>query len=198
MREIMADMSDMFAMPRIGDSGNVYCPAVQLNLARPHLYDSSTYFFISIISLSYTYVFVSWGTYGSSIFWRYPHRRWRSAISIILHGHLLRSTRWLWSWSLPIRVWASGAVDRNIPKYPTHGPAMFSTYWTLASRALPPLLSSLTSDTLHLTWTFHSHPNTATFNGTTVHKNQNRNRVPRIWANVGKYLVFLLNALLDQ
>ena len=155
-------------------------------------------FFISIISLSYTYVFVSWGTYGSSIFWRYPHRRWRSAISIILHGHLLRSTRWLWSWSLPIRVWASGAVDRNIPKYPTHGPAMFPIYWTLASRALPPLLSSLTSDTLHLTWTFHSHPNTATFNGTTVHKNQNRNRVPRIWANVGKYLVFLLNALLDQ
>ena len=59
MREIMADMSDMFAMPRIGDSGNVYCPAVQLNLARPHLYNSSTYFFISIISLSYTYVFVS-------------------------------------------------------------------------------------------------------------------------------------------
>ena len=59
MREIMADMSDMFAMPRIGDSGNVYCPAVQLNLARPHLYNSSTYFFIFIIYLSYTYVFVS-------------------------------------------------------------------------------------------------------------------------------------------
>ena len=107
MREIMADMSDMFAMPRIGDSGNVYCPAVQLNLARPHLYDSSTYFFIFIIYLSYTYVFVSWGTYRSSFFWRYPHRRWRSAISIILHGHLLRSTRWLWSWSLPSSIFGS-------------------------------------------------------------------------------------------
>lgn len=40
MRDIMADMADMLALPRIGDSGNVYCPAVQLNLARPQLYTS--------------------------------------------------------------------------------------------------------------------------------------------------------------
>ena len=43
MRDAMADMADMVAMPRIGDSGNVFCPAVQLNIARPQLYDSSTY-----------------------------------------------------------------------------------------------------------------------------------------------------------
>ena len=42
MRDAMADMADMVAMPRIGDSGNVFCPAVQLNIARPQLYDSST------------------------------------------------------------------------------------------------------------------------------------------------------------
>ena len=41
MRDAMADMADMVAMPRIGDSDNVFCPAVQLNIARPQLYDSS-------------------------------------------------------------------------------------------------------------------------------------------------------------
>ena len=40
MRDAMADMADMVAMPRIGDSDNVFCPAVQLNIARPQLYDS--------------------------------------------------------------------------------------------------------------------------------------------------------------
>ena len=41
MRDAMANMADMVAMPRIGDSGNVFCPAVQLNIARPQLYNSS-------------------------------------------------------------------------------------------------------------------------------------------------------------
>ena len=40
MREAMGEMADMTAMPRIGDSGNKYCPSVQLNIARPQLYTS--------------------------------------------------------------------------------------------------------------------------------------------------------------
>ena len=41
MRDVMREMTDMLAIPKIGDSRNSYCPAAQLNLARAQLFDSS-------------------------------------------------------------------------------------------------------------------------------------------------------------
>ena len=40
IRQVMSDMAEMTAMPRVGDSGNIFCPSVQLNIAQPQLADS--------------------------------------------------------------------------------------------------------------------------------------------------------------
>ncbi|KAK7677631.1 hypothetical protein QCA50_019442 [Cerrena zonata] len=40
LRQCMAEMSDMVAMPHVGHPDNKYCPSVQLNIARPQLHHS--------------------------------------------------------------------------------------------------------------------------------------------------------------
>ena len=66
MRGAMAEMAEMTALPRIGDSGNKYCPAVQLNIARPQLYTSRT--FIRYLSYRLTYILVGDGLTEQGVF----------------------------------------------------------------------------------------------------------------------------------
>ncbi|KAK7696529.1 hypothetical protein QCA50_001187 [Cerrena zonata] len=40
MRDTIADMTDMLAMPHVGSSKNKWCPSVQLNIAQPRWYNS--------------------------------------------------------------------------------------------------------------------------------------------------------------
>ena len=56
----MSDMADMTAMPRVGDSGNVFCPSVQLNIARPQLSSSSKYIICSCCNFTLNYGHVTY------------------------------------------------------------------------------------------------------------------------------------------
>ena len=49
MQDAMTNMADAVAMPSVGDSGNRFCPSVQLNIARAQSYDSSKFTF-SVLS----------------------------------------------------------------------------------------------------------------------------------------------------
>lgn len=66
MPEAMGEMADMTAMPRIGDSGNTYCPSVQLDIARPQLYTSCKS--IHHLCYKFTYLYIGNGLKEQGVF----------------------------------------------------------------------------------------------------------------------------------